>query len=40
MGYKGSGFEFTQSLPPTYYKNLKNRVGDVLIDGQIKGCEE
>ena len=27
-------------MPPTYYKNLKNRVGDVLTDEWNKGCEE
>ena len=34
------GFEFMPAPPPTYYKNLKNRVGDVLTDEQIKECEE
>ncbi|CAN1123164.1 4-hydroxyphenylpyruvate dioxygenase [Linum perenne] len=34
------GFEFMPSPPPTYYKNLKNRAGDVLSDEQIKQCEE
>ncbi|CAI0461219.1 unnamed protein product [Linum tenue] len=34
------GFEFMPSPPPTYYKNLKNRVGDVLSDEQIQQCEE
>ncbi|CAI9782303.1 unnamed protein product [Fraxinus pennsylvanica] len=34
------GFEFMPSPPPTYYKNLKSRVGDVLTDEQIKECEE
>nr|O23920.1 RecName: Full=4-hydroxyphenylpyruvate dioxygenase; AltName: Full=4-hydroxyphenylpyruvic acid oxidase; Short=4HPPD; Short=HPD; Short=HPPDase [Daucus carota]AAC49815.1 4-hydroxyphenylpyruvate dioxygenase [Daucus carota] len=34
------GFEFMPSPPPTYYKNLKNRVGDVLSDEQIKECED
>ncbi|KAF5732507.1 putative 4-hydroxyphenylpyruvate dioxygenase [Tripterygium wilfordii] len=34
------GFEFMPSPPPTYYKNLKNRTGDVLSDEQIKECEE
>lgn len=34
------GFEFMPSPPPTYYKNLKNRAGDVLNDEQIKQCEE
>jgi 4-hydroxyphenylpyruvate dioxygenase len=34
------GFEFMPSPPPTYYKNLKNRAGNVLTDEQIKECEE
>uniref|UniRef100_A0A6N2KM13 4-hydroxyphenylpyruvate dioxygenase n=1 Tax=Salix viminalis TaxID=40686 RepID=A0A6N2KM13_SALVM len=34
------GFEFMPSPPPTYYKNLKSRAGDVLSDEQIKQCEE
>ncbi|XP_043689158.1 4-hydroxyphenylpyruvate dioxygenase isoform X1 [Telopea speciosissima] len=34
------GFEFMPSPPPTYYKNLKNRAGDILSDEQIKECEE
>lgn len=34
------GFEFMPSPPPTYYSNLKKRVGDVLNDEQIKECEE
>ncbi|EOX93118.1 hypothetical protein QUC31_003981 [Theobroma cacao] len=34
------GFEFMPSPPPTYYKNLKTRAGDVLSDEQIKDCEE
>ncbi|XWS36825.1 hypothetical protein CRYUN_Cryun20dG0118800 [Craigia yunnanensis] len=34
------GFEFMPSPPPTYYKNLKNRAGDVLSEEQIKECEE
>ncbi|GER54030.1 4-hydroxyphenylpyruvate dioxygenase [Striga asiatica] len=33
------GFEFMPSPPPTYYQNLKGRVGDVLSDEQIKECE-
>ncbi|KAF8083152.1 hypothetical protein N665_0790s0015 [Sinapis alba] len=33
------GFDFMPSPPPTYYKNLKKRVGDVLSDEQIKECE-
>ncbi|GAB2275177.1 4-hydroxyphenylpyruvate dioxygenase [Dionaea muscipula] len=34
------GFEFMPSPPPTYYRNLKNRVGDILTDEQIKECED
>ncbi|KAJ9540431.1 hypothetical protein OSB04_026937 [Centaurea solstitialis] len=34
------GFEFMPSPPPTYYRNLKKRAGDVLTDEQIKECEE
>ncbi|AAF24813.1 4-hydroxyphenylpyruvate dioxygenase [Arabidopsis thaliana] len=34
------GFDFMPSPPPTYYQNLKKRVGDVLSDDQIKECEE
>ncbi|XXG68766.1 hypothetical protein AAC387_Pa06g1778 [Persea americana] len=34
------GFEFMPSPPPTYYKNLKNRAGNVLTEEQIKECEE
>ncbi|KAL2493705.1 phytoene desaturation 1 [Forsythia ovata] len=34
------GFEFMPSPPPTYYKNLKSRAGDILTDEQIKECEE
>ncbi|KAI3987662.1 hypothetical protein MKX01_032553 [Papaver californicum] len=34
------GFEFMPSPPPTYYRNLKSRVGDVLSDEEIKMCEE
>lgn len=34
------GFEFMPSPPPTYYRNLKNRAGDVLTEEQIKECEE
>ncbi|GAB4842876.1 hypothetical protein Ancab_012855 [Ancistrocladus abbreviatus] len=34
------GFEFMPSPPPTYYRNLKNRVGDALTEEQIKECEE
>nr|ACN78586.1 4-hydroxyphenylpyruvate dioxygenase [Lactuca sativa] len=34
------GLEFMPSPPPTYYRNLKNRVGDVLTDEEIKECEE
>ncbi|KAL0444676.1 UNVERIFIED_CONTAM: 4-hydroxyphenylpyruvate dioxygenase [Sesamum latifolium] len=34
------GFEFMPSPPPTYYKNLKSRAGDVLTDEQIEECEK
>ncbi|KAK4795756.1 hypothetical protein SAY86_028082 [Trapa natans] len=34
------GFEFMPSPPPTYYRNLKDRAGDVLSHEQIKECEE
>ncbi|CAK7346648.1 unnamed protein product [Dovyalis caffra] len=34
------GFDFMPSPPPTYYKKLKSRAGDVLSDEQIKECEE
>ncbi|CAN6701612.1 unnamed protein product [Malus baccata var. baccata] len=34
------GFQFMPAPPPTYYRNLKKRVGDVLTDEQIKECEE
>ncbi|KAK7276744.1 hypothetical protein RIF29_17890 [Crotalaria pallida] len=34
------GFEFMPSPPPTYYRNLKKRAGDVLSDEQMKECEE
>ncbi|XP_010053920.2 4-hydroxyphenylpyruvate dioxygenase [Eucalyptus grandis] len=34
------GFEFMPPPPPTYYRNLKGRVGDVLTDEQIEECEE
>ncbi|RZC51675.1 hypothetical protein C5167_020103 [Papaver somniferum] len=35
------GFEFMPPPPTTYYKNLKQRIGDnVLKDEQIKECEE
>ncbi|KAJ8564439.1 hypothetical protein K7X08_000899 [Anisodus acutangulus] len=34
------GFEFMPSPPPTYYKNLKSRAGEVLRDEQIQECEE
>ncbi|XP_050381754.1 LOW QUALITY PROTEIN: 4-hydroxyphenylpyruvate dioxygenase [Argentina anserina] len=37
------GFDFMPCRPPpppTHYRNLNNRVGDVLSDEQIKECEE
>ncbi|KAG6417024.1 hypothetical protein SASPL_124465 [Salvia splendens] len=33
------GFEFMPSPPPTYYRNLKSRAGDVLRDDQIEECQ-
>ncbi|KAJ0975825.1 hypothetical protein J5N97_017790 [Dioscorea zingiberensis] len=34
------GFDFMPAPPPTYYRNLANRAGDVLTAEQIKECEE
>ncbi|KAI3955582.1 hypothetical protein MKX01_034904 [Papaver californicum] len=35
------GFEFMPPPPPTYYKNLKDRIGDgILSDEENKKCEE
>ncbi|KAF8042106.1 hypothetical protein BT93_A0647 [Corymbia citriodora subsp. variegata] len=34
------GFEFTPSPLPTPYRNLKAQAGDVLMNKQIKECEE
>ncbi|KAH6780980.1 4-hydroxyphenylpyruvate dioxygenase [Perilla frutescens var. hirtella] len=34
------GFEFMPSPPPTYYRKLKSRAGDVLSDEQIEECEK
>ncbi|CAN6476146.1 unnamed protein product [Victoria cruziana] len=34
------GFELMPPAPPTYYRNLKNRAGDVLSDLQIRECGE
>ncbi|KAM1429857.1 hypothetical protein ACFX2I_046000 [Malus domestica] len=34
------GFQFMPAPSPTYYRNLKKRVGDVLTNEQIKECEE
>jgi 4-hydroxyphenylpyruvate dioxygenase len=34
------GFDFMPKPPATYYKNLANRVGDILTDEQIKQCDE
>jgi len=34
------GFDFMPKPPPTYYKNLANRVGSILTDEQIKQCDE
>ncbi|XP_057769694.1 4-hydroxyphenylpyruvate dioxygenase-like [Salvia miltiorrhiza] len=33
------GFDFMPLPPPTYYRNLKSRAGDVLSDEQIEECE-
>ncbi|KVH90690.1 hypothetical protein Ccrd_007270, partial [Cynara cardunculus var. scolymus] len=34
------GLEFMPPPPPTYYRNLKKRIGDALSDDQMKACEE
>ncbi|EPS60251.1 hydroxyphenylpyruvate dioxygenase, partial [Genlisea aurea] len=34
------GFDFMPSPPPTYYRNLKSRAGDVLSDEQIEECRK
>lgn len=34
------GFEFMPKPPPTYYKNLRNRVADVLTEKQMEECDE
>eukprot|EP00262_Sarcandra_glabra_P007755 TRINITY_DN20693_c0_g1_i1.p1 TRINITY_DN20693_c0_g1~~TRINITY_DN20693_c0_g1_i1.p1 ORF type:complete len:441 (+),score=15.09 TRINITY_DN20693_c0_g1_i1:53-1375(+) len=34
------GFEFMPSPPPTYYRNLTNRAGDVLTAEKIREAEE
>lgn len=34
------GFDFMPKSPPTYYKNLRNRVADVLTEKQMEKCEE
>lgn len=34
------GFDFMPKPPPTYYKNMPNRVGSVLTEQQIKDCEQ
>lgn len=34
------GFDFMPKPPPTYYKNLRNRVADVLTEKQMEECEE
>ncbi|KAH7654463.1 4-hydroxyphenylpyruvate dioxygenase protein [Dioscorea alata] len=34
------GFDFMPPPPPTYYRNLVKRAGDVLTAEQIKECEE
>ncbi|ERN14877.1 hypothetical protein AMTR_s00032p00156310 [Amborella trichopoda] len=37
---KEGGLEFMPGPPPTYYKNLPGRAGDVLTQEQMKLCEE
>lgn len=37
---KRSGLGGFQFLPPTYFENLKNRVGDILSEEKMKECEE
>ncbi|XP_052207496.1 4-hydroxyphenylpyruvate dioxygenase [Diospyros lotus] len=34
------GFEFMPPPPPTYYRSLRNRAGDVLTEEQMTECEE
>ncbi|KAK9093587.1 hypothetical protein Syun_028498 [Stephania yunnanensis] len=34
------GFEFMPAPPPTYYRNLRKRAGDVLSEEQMSECEE
>ncbi|KAJ7514391.1 hypothetical protein O6H91_23G042300 [Diphasiastrum complanatum] len=34
------GFDFMPSPPPTYYKELPNRVGSILTAEQVKQCED
>lgn len=34
------GFEFMPKPPPTYYKNLRNRVADILTEKQMEECDE
>lgn len=41
QGRSGSGgFDFMPAPPPTYYRNLRGRAGDVLTEEQMKECEE
>ncbi|CAM6089693.1 unnamed protein product [Calypogeia fissa] len=34
------GFDFMPKPPPTYYKELPNRVGGILTESQCKDCDE
>lgn len=34
------GFQFLPPPPPTYFKNLKGRAGDILSEEKMKDCEE
>ena len=34
------GFDFMPKPPPTYYRNLRNRVADILTEDQMNECDE
>lgn len=34
------GFEFMPPPPPTYYKNIKNRIREALTEAQMEECKE
>lgn len=34
------GFDFMPKPPPAYYRNLRNRVADILTETQMNECEE